>query len=41
MSDIVDSTLTATKLGDAAWKQVLAEGNRLIRAHSIASEGGR
>jgi class 3 adenylate cyclase len=32
MSDIVDSTLTATRLGDAAWKQVLAEHNRLIRA---------
>jgi class 3 adenylate cyclase len=31
MSDIVDSTLTATRLGDAAWKQVLAEHNRLIR----------
>jgi len=32
MSDIVDSTLTATKLGDTAWKQLLAEHNRLIRA---------
>jgi len=32
MSDIVDSTLTATRLGDAAWKQVLAEHNRVIRA---------
>jgi len=32
MSDIVDSTLTAARLGDAAWKQVLAEHNRLIRA---------
>jgi class 3 adenylate cyclase len=32
MSDIVDSTLTATRVGDAAWKQVLAEHNRLIRA---------
>jgi class 3 adenylate cyclase len=32
VSDIVDSTLTATRLGDAAWKQVLAEHNRLIRA---------
>jgi len=32
MSDIVDSTLTATRLGDAAWEQVLAEHNRLIRA---------
>ncbi len=31
MSDIVDSTLTATRIGDAAWKQVLAEHNRLIR----------
>ena len=32
MTDIVDSTLTATRLGDAAWKQVLAEHNRLVRA---------
>ncbi len=32
MSDIVDSTLTATRLGDGAWKQVLAEHNRLVRA---------
>jgi class 3 adenylate cyclase len=32
MTDIVDSTLAATKLGDTAWKQVLAEHNRLIRA---------
>jgi class 3 adenylate cyclase len=32
MSDIVDSTLTATRLGDPAWKQVLAEHNRLVRA---------
>jgi len=32
MSDIVDSTLTATRLGDAAWNQLLAEHNRLIRA---------
>jgi len=32
MSDIVDSTLTAARLGDAAWKQVLAEHNRLSRA---------
>ena len=31
MSNIVDSTLTATRLGDAAWKQVLAEHNRLLR----------
>jgi class 3 adenylate cyclase len=32
MSDIVDSTRVATGLGDAAWKQVLAEHNRLVRA---------
>jgi class 3 adenylate cyclase len=32
VSDIVDSTLTATRLGDAAWRQVLAEHNRLVRA---------
>jgi class 3 adenylate cyclase len=32
MSDIVDSTLTATRLGDATWKQTLGEHNRLIRA---------
>ncbi len=31
MSDIVDSTLTAARLGDAAWKQLLAEHNRLVR----------
>ena len=31
MSDIVDSTLTAVRLGDAAWKQLLAEHNRIIR----------
>lgn len=32
MSDIVDSTLTASRLGDATWKQTLGEHNRLIRA---------
>ena len=32
MTDIVDSTLTAARPGDAAWKQVLAEHNRLIRS---------
>jgi class 3 adenylate cyclase len=32
ISDIVDSTLNATRLGDTAWKQLLAEHNRLIRA---------
>ena len=32
MSDIVDSTRTAAKLGDAAWKQLLADHNRIVRA---------
>jgi len=32
MSDIVDSTQTAARLGDAAWKQLLADHNRVIRA---------
>jgi class 3 adenylate cyclase len=32
MSDIVNSTLTATRIGDRAWKQLLAEHNRVIRA---------
>ena len=32
MSDIVDSTRTATSLGDGAWKQLLADHNRIIRA---------
>lgn len=32
MSDIVDSTRTAARLGDAAWKQRLADHNRIIRA---------
>ena len=32
MSDIVDSTRTVERLGDAAWKQMLANHNRIIRA---------
>jgi class 3 adenylate cyclase len=31
MSDIVDSTVSVSRLGDAAWKQLLLEHNRLIR----------
>ena len=31
MSDIVDSTATASRLGDLVWRQRLAEHNRLIR----------
>ena len=32
MTDIVDSTGTASRLGDAVWKQQLAEHNQLVRA---------
>lgn len=32
MTDIVDSTATASRLGDVAWKQKLGEHNRLVRA---------
>jgi class 3 adenylate cyclase len=31
MTDIVDSTATAERLGDAAWKQVLSNHNRVVR----------
>jgi class 3 adenylate cyclase len=31
MSDIVDSTATASRLGDVAWKQRLGEHNRVVR----------
>jgi class 3 adenylate cyclase len=32
MTDIVDSTATARRLGDAAWKQLLADHDRVVRA---------
>jgi class 3 adenylate cyclase len=32
MTDIVDSTATASRLGDAAWKQVLLDHNGVVRA---------
>ena len=32
MSDIVESTRTAARVGDAVWKQLLADHNRIIRA---------
>ena len=32
MTDIVDSTATASRLGDVAWKQKLGEHNRLVRS---------
>jgi class 3 adenylate cyclase len=31
MTDIVDSTAIASRLGDTAWKQMLGEHNRLVR----------
>jgi class 3 adenylate cyclase len=32
MSDIVDSTPTAARLGDTAWRQTLADHNRIVRS---------
>jgi class 3 adenylate cyclase len=40
MTDIVNSTQTAAGLGDAAWKQHLAEHNRIVRLQ-IDRFGGR
>ena len=40
MSDIVDSTPLAARLGDATWKQTLADHDRVVRA-AIARFGGR
>jgi class 3 adenylate cyclase len=39
MTDIVDSTRTARRLGDAAWKQVLSDHNRLVRAQLLRFGG--
>ena len=40
MTDIVGSTTTASQLGDAAWKQHLADHNRAVR-NQIERFGGR
>jgi class 3 adenylate cyclase len=40
MTDIVSSTQTAASLGDAAWKQRLAEHNRIVR-RNLERFGGR
>lgn len=40
MSDIVGSTQTARRLGDQAWRQLLADHNRVIRA-CLDRYGGR
>ncbi len=39
MTDIVDSTHTAARLGDATWKQVLSDHNRLVRAQLLRFGG--
>jgi len=39
MTDIVDSTGTADRLGDAAWKQQLSDHNRLVRAQLLRFGG--
>jgi class 3 adenylate cyclase len=39
MTDIVESTRTAERLGDGAWKQVLADHNRLVRAQLLRFGG--
>jgi class 3 adenylate cyclase len=40
MTDIVASTETAARIGDGAWKQRLAEHNRVTR-HQLERFGGR
>jgi class 3 adenylate cyclase len=39
MTDIVDSTPTAHRLGDGAWKQVLSDHNRIVRAQLLRFGG--
>lgn len=39
MTDIVDSTRTVAAIGDAAWKQVLADHNRIVR-QEVGRRGG-
>src|SRR5215210_93265 len=39
MTDIVDSTRTASRLGDAAWKQLLSDHNRIVRAQLLRFGG--
>jgi class 3 adenylate cyclase len=40
MTDIVDSTQTASQIGDAAWKQRLSDHNRIVR-RQLERFGGR
>ena len=39
MTDIVGSTATASRLGDAAWREVLSAHNRLVRAQLLRFGG--
>jgi class 3 adenylate cyclase len=39
MTDIVDSTATASRLGDAAWKQVLRDHNAVVRTQLVRFGG--
>lgn len=39
LTDIVDSTRAAGRLGDAAWKQLLSDHNRLVRAQLLRFGG--
>jgi class 3 adenylate cyclase len=39
MTDIVDSTRVASHLGDAAWRQLLSDHNRLVRAQLVRFGG--
>src|SRR5687767_2915155 len=39
MTDIVDSTRVAQRLGDGAWKQVLSDHNRLVRTQLLRFGG--
>ena len=39
MTDIVDSTAAAGRLGDRAWREVLSDHNRIIRAQLVRSGG--
>ncbi len=41
MTDIVDSTRLASELGDQAWRQRLADHNRVVRTHLARADGTR
>jgi class 3 adenylate cyclase len=39
MTDIVESTATAGRLGDQAWRQLLADHHRVVRMHLVTFAG--